>query len=74
MPGCGVGGNHVESGNFAGRNAKDHSSAALDGKDADMIPPDWEFFLIFAVKIVGLGIVVIVLHNVLKLIVGQGHF
>lgn len=39
-----------------------------------MIPPDWEFFLIFAVKIVGLGIVVIVLHNVLKLIIGQGHF
>lgn len=39
-----------------------------------MIPPDWEFFLGFAVRIVGLGIVVIVLHNVLKLLIGQSHF
>jgi hypothetical protein len=38
------------------------------------MPPDWEFFLQFAVRIVGLGIVVIVLHNVLKLLVSQAHF
>jgi hypothetical protein len=38
------------------------------------MPPDWEFFLHFAVRIVGLGIVVIVLHNVLKLLVSQAHF
>lgn len=36
--------------------------------------PDEEFYLWMAVKIVGLGIVVSVLHNVLKLVVGQGHF
>lgn len=39
-----------------------------------MMPPDWEFFLGFAVRLVGLGIVVIVLHNVLKLLLGQSHF
>lgn len=39
-----------------------------------MMPPDFEFFLGFAVRIVGLGIVVMVLHNVLKILVGQGHF
>jgi hypothetical protein len=39
-----------------------------------MMPPDWEFFLIFCVKLVGLGTVVIVLHNVLKLMLGQSHF
>jgi len=39
-----------------------------------MMPPDWEFFLSFAVRLVGLGIVVIVLHNVLKLLLGQSHF
>lgn len=39
-----------------------------------MFPPDFELFIIMAVKIVGLGIVVITLHNVLKLLVSQGHF
>jgi hypothetical protein len=39
-----------------------------------MLPPDWEFFLFFAIRLVGLGIVVISLHNVLKLLLGQSHF
>ena len=39
-----------------------------------MMPPDWEFFLFFAIRLVGLGVVVIVLHNVLKLLLGQSHF
>lgn len=38
------------------------------------MPPDFEFYLEMAVKIVGLAIVVITLHNVLKLLVSQGHF
>ena len=38
------------------------------------MPPDWEFFLGFVIRLVGLGIVVIVLHNVLKLMFGQSHF
>ncbi len=36
--------------------------------------PDHEFYLWLAMKIVGLGIVVSVLHKVLKLIVSQSHF
>jgi hypothetical protein len=43
----------------------------LDGEDADLIPPDWE---IHVLKLVGLGIVTIVVHNVLKLLLGQSHF
>lgn len=39
-----------------------------------MLPPDWEFFLFFTIRLVGLGIVVISLHNVLKLLLGQSHF
>lgn len=39
-----------------------------------MLPPDLEFFLFFAIRLVGLGIVVICLHNVLKLLLGQSHF
>ena len=39
-----------------------------------MMPPDFEFYLAMAIKIVGLAIVVITLHNVLKLIVAQSHF
>lgn len=39
-----------------------------------MFPPDFELFIIMAAKIVGLGIVVITLHNVLKLILSQSHF
>lgn len=39
-----------------------------------MMPPDWEFFLFFAIRIVGLGIVVITFHNVLKLLLSQSHF
>ena len=38
------------------------------------MPPDWEIFVKMALRIVGLGIVVIVLHNVLKLLVSQAHF
>lgn len=74
MSRCWTGGKHAEGGDFAGGNAKNHPGSALDGKDADMMPPDWEFFLIFCVKLVGLGTVVIVLHNVLKLMLGQSHF
>ena len=39
-----------------------------------MMRPDHEFYLWMAMKIVGLGIVVSVLHNVLKLVVSQSHF
>ena len=39
-----------------------------------MMPPDWELFVWFAVRIVGLGTVVLVLHNVLKLLASQAHF
>lgn len=74
MPGRRAGGNLVERGDFESGNAKNHPDFALDGKDADLMPPDWEFFLAFAVRLVGLGIVVIVLHNVLKLLLGQSHF
>ena len=38
------------------------------------MPPDWEILLYFAIRIVGLGVVVLVLHNVLKLLVSQAHF
>jgi len=38
------------------------------------MPPDWEFFVQMALRIVGLGVVVLVLHNVLKLLVSQAHF
>ena len=36
-----------------------------------MFPPDWEFYVL---RLVGLGILTIVLHNVLKLLLGQSHF
>lgn len=39
-----------------------------------MMPPDWEFFLSFALRLVGLAIVVNCLHNVLKALVSQSHF
>ena len=39
-----------------------------------MMPPDQEFALIFIVKLVGLAIIVNVIHNVLKLLLGQSHF
>ena len=39
-----------------------------------MMRPDDEFYLWMAVKIIGLGIVVSTLHNVLGLIAGQSHF
>ncbi len=39
-----------------------------------MMPPDWEFFLQSALKIVGAGICVIALHNVLKFLMVQTHF
>lgn len=38
------------------------------------MPPDWEFFLHFALKIAGAGICVIALHNVLKVLLTQAHF
>lgn len=39
-----------------------------------MMPPDQEFYLLLAVKIVGLAILASVLHNVLELIMRQSHF
>lgn len=38
------------------------------------MPPDWEFYVQMALRIVGLGTVVLVLHNVLKLIVSYAEF
>jgi len=39
-----------------------------------MMRPDDEFYLWMAVKIIGLGILVMTLHNVLELIARQSHF
>lgn len=39
-----------------------------------MMPPDWELFVMFALRIVGLGIVTLALHNILKVLLGQSHF
>jgi hypothetical protein len=71
MPGHKTRRNDVERGDFAGGNAGRDPDFALDGEDADLIPPDWE---IHVLKLVGLGIVTIVVHNVLKLLLGQSHF
>lgn len=74
MPGRRVGGNDAEKRDFAGGNAENHPNSALDGKNADMMPPDWEFFMDFVLRLVALGIVVISLHNLLKILIGQSHF
>ena len=74
MPGRGAGGKHAQGRDFAGGNPKGHPGVALARKGSAMMPPDWEFFLFFAIRLVGLGVVVIVLHNVLKLLLGQSHF
>lgn len=33
-----------------------------------MMPPDWELFVYYALRIVALGIVVLSLHNMLKVV------